>query len=132
MARMAEEKAQHAELKAMARNIIEGQQKEVSQMKAWRDGWFASQPPAMNMEMPGMMDSMKDSNMAKMESASGAQFDLAFLNMMIPHHAGAVTMSKDALAKAEHSEIKRLAQRIIDEQQQEIGEMNNWKAAWSK
>jgi uncharacterized protein (DUF305 family) len=37
MARPAETKAQHAELKEMARNIIRDQEREIAQMKQWRD-----------------------------------------------------------------------------------------------
>jgi len=87
------------------------------------------------MDMPGMMDAMKGMNMdhmKKMKTMEGADFDGMFLDMMIPHHQGAVTMAKDALNKAEHAEIKTLAQQIIDAQQKEIEMMNNWKAAWSK
>jgi uncharacterized protein (DUF305 family) len=52
--------------------------------------------------------------------------------MMIAHHEGAVVMSKDALTKAEHPEIKQLAERIIKAQAPEIEQMKKWKAAWDK
>jgi uncharacterized protein (DUF305 family) len=54
-----------------------------------------------------------------------------FINMMTPHHEGAVTMAKEALMKAEHPEIRKLSQQIIDSQSREIAEMNKWKMAWS-
>ena len=87
------------------------------------------------MEMPGMMDSMKmmtGDEMKKMESATGKDFDIHFLGMMTPHHAGAVIMAKEALQKAEHQEIKTLAQNIIKAQEAEIKEMADWKAKWAK
>ena len=55
-----------------------------------------------------------------------------FLDMMTPHHAGAVVMAKEALTKAEHPEIKTLANQIIKSQEAEIKQMAVWKAAWSK
>jgi uncharacterized protein (DUF305 family) len=67
-----------------------------------------------------------------METVSGKDFDVHFLDMMTPHHAGAVTMAKEALTRAEHPEIKTLAQAIIREQEKEIGQMADWKARWSK
>ncbi|MEJ7698890.1 MAG: DUF305 domain-containing protein [Pyrinomonadaceae bacterium] len=91
MAKMAVEKTQNAELKAFAQKIIADQNKEIAQMKDWREKWFAGKPQAMNMEMPGMGDGMKmmmGDGMKKMEAASGKEFDLMFLNMMTPHHAG--------------------------------------------
>jgi uncharacterized protein (DUF305 family) len=39
-------------------------------------------------------------------------------------------MAKEALGRAEHPEIKRLAGQIIVAQQKEIEQMNKWKAAW--
>ena len=52
--------------------------------------------------------------------------------MVTPHHAGAVTMAKEALMKAEHPEIKTLANQIIKAQEAEIKMMNEWKKRWSK
>ena len=99
-------------------------------MKAWRNGWYAGKPEAMNMEMPGMMDSMKGMDMKAMNAAGGNEFDLMFLDMMTPHHAGATTMAREALMRAEHTEIKNLARQIIVAQETEIAQMNKWKAAW--
>ncbi len=135
MAEMAAEKAQHPELKAFAQKIIADQNKEIAQMKDWREKWFAGKPMAMNMEMPGMNDSMKmmmGDGMKKMEAATGNDFDLMFIEMMTPHHAGAVTMAKEALMKAEHPEIKTMANNIIKAQEAAIKQMSDWKAKWSK
>lgn len=135
MAEMALQKSSNAELKAFARKIIDDQKKEIAQMKEWRDKWYPGKPEAVNMEMPGMMDSMKTmagDEMKKMEAAVGKDFDLHFLDIMTPHHAGAVTMAKEALTKGEHSEIKTLAQTIIREQEKEIAQMADWKGKLSK
>jgi uncharacterized protein (DUF305 family) len=135
MAEMALKKSDNDELKKFAQKIIDDQKKEIAQMKDWRDKWFAGKPPAKNMEMPGMSDSMKmmmGDWMKKMEAASGKEFDVQFLDMMTPHHAGAVAMAKEALAKAEHPEIKTLANSIIKAQEAEIKQMAEWKAKWSK
>ena len=131
MAKMAEIQAQHAELKGLAKSIIGDQQKEIAEMKAWRDEWYAAKTQAMNMEMPGMMNSMMGMDMKKMNAASGNAFDIMFIDMMTPHHAGAVTMAKDALTKAEHPQIRILAQQIIVAQQKEIEQMSKWRAAWA-
>lgn len=128
MARLAESKAQHAELKTFAQRIVDAQQKELAQMKTWRERWYAGKPQSMNMNLPGMMGPGMD--MGKLNAASGAGFDSAFLEMMTPHHGGAVAMARDALVRAEHPEIKKLAQQIIDAQQKEIDQMGKWKTAW--
>ena len=70
--------------------------------------------------------------MKKMEAASGKEYDVMFLDMMTPHHMGAVTMAKEALTKAEHTEIKTLASQIIKAQEAEIKQMADWKSKWPK
>ena len=72
------------------------------------------------------------SEMKKMEDATGKEFDLMFLDMMSAHHKGATVMAKEALTKAEHPEIKTLANQIIKAQEAEIKMMGDWKAKWSK
>ena len=125
-------KARHAEIKTLATNIISSQEKEIAQMKAWRDQWFAGAAPAMNMEMMGMNDSMKGMDMKSLGTLSGNDFDLAFIKQMVPHHEGAVVMAKEALKKTTKPEIKTLANDIIKTQQAEIKQMKEWRTAWSK
>jgi uncharacterized protein (DUF305 family) len=49
---------------------------------------------------------------------------------MIPHHEGAIAMAQDAQQKAEHQEIKDLAQAIIAAQEGEIAQMKEWQQTW--
>jgi len=131
MAKMVDGRTQNSDLKKFAADIIRDQEKEIAQMTGWREKWFAGKPPAMNMEMPGMADSMK-MDMPKLTNSKDKEFDLAFIDMMTPHHAGAVTMAREALTKAEHPEIKSLANQIIKAQEAEIKMMADWKTKWSK
>ncbi len=131
MAKMISGQTKNADLNKFAAAIIADQNKEIAQMKEWRGKWYEGKPSAMNMEMPGMADSMK-MDMSKLASAKDKEFDLMFLDMMTPHHAGAVTMSKEALTKAEHPEIKTLAQQIIQAQEAEIKMMADWKTKWAQ
>ncbi len=57
-------------------------------------------------------------------------FDLMFIDMMIPHHEGAVAMAQVALARAEHEEVRQLAQAIIDVQSREIEQLRAWRDQW--
>lgn len=130
MAEMILKKSQNDELKKFAQKIIDDQRKEIAQMKDWRGKWFAGKAPAKNMEMPGMQDSMKmmqPDHMKMMDAMTGKDFDVHFLEMMIPHHEGAVAMAKNALQKAERQEIKTLAQNVVKAQEAEIKQMNEWK-----
>ena len=50
-----------------------------------------------------------------------------FLDTMIHHHMMAVDMSKEAITKAEHVELKDFARKAVTKQQAEIAEMNRLK-----
>jgi uncharacterized protein (DUF305 family) len=52
--------------------------------------------------------------------------DVDFRTHMIPHHQGAIDMAKVALKHAKDSATKQMAQKIIDDQEKEIAEMQDW------
>lgn len=129
MAKMGQGKIEHARLKELAIRIPTDQQEEIDQMKAWRDQWYPNAPAAENMQMTGMSGGM-NMDMSSMQSMkAGHDFDAVFIDMMIPHHQSAIQMWQDALTKAEHSEVKTLAQQIIDKQKSEVEQMKQWKAS---
>jgi uncharacterized protein (DUF305 family) len=55
----------------------------------------------------------------------GNYSDRRFIDLMVPHHRGAVQMSRVALENAEHEEVRRLAQNIIRSQRAEIEELRD-------
>lgn len=61
---------------------------------------------------------------------SQQQADRHFILMMIPHHQGAVDMANLALSKANHQEIKKLAEAIKTNQNREIEQMKAWYKQW--
>jgi uncharacterized protein (DUF305 family) len=85
---------------------------------------FTSVGPSM---MPGMMNrGFRSGN----QIMSNSQMDAHFIEQMIPHHEDAITMARLALTKAQHQEIKQLAQDIIDSQSKEIDQMKTWYQDW--
>jgi uncharacterized protein (DUF305 family) len=61
--------------------------------------------------------------MANMHIRSSGDVDHDFATMMIPHHQGAIDMAKAELQFGHDPVLRRLAQGIIVEQQQEIDVM---------
>jgi uncharacterized protein (DUF305 family) len=72
------------------------------------------------MQMPGMVDA---ATMTKLESLKGADFDRLFLQSMIGHHEGAISMANTELADGANADAKALATKIVSAQQAEIGQM---------
>ena len=146
MAQMAVTKAKYPEVRALARGIITDQKKEIAYMGQLRKRFYGSamSPDMGGMKMGGSMGNMKMSgdkmmmpgmmmglpmkgmmDMGKLRMAKGTQFDKMFLEMMIPHHAGAISMAQEALNQSARPEIRTLAGKIIDAQAKEIGEMHS-------
>jgi uncharacterized protein (DUF305 family) len=138
MAQEVLQKSKRPELIKLAKGMIAEQKKEIAQMQQWRKQWYpkASATPimwhaAMNHEM-AMTAEYKQSMMMSMSlGKADAGFDRRFLDAMIPHHQGAVTMGQDLLKKSKRPEMKKLAQNIIKSQQAEIAQMTQWQKEWS-
>ncbi|WP_096608155.1 DUF305 domain-containing protein [Calothrix sp. NIES-2100] len=137
MAKEAQQKSKRPEIKNLSGEIIKAQNQEISQMKSWRTAWYpkAGDKPMAYDAQKGQMIEMSSEQMQAMMmnmdlGAADAEFDLRFINAMIPHHEAAVTMAKDALQKSQRSEIKNLAQAIIKAQDTEINQMKQWRTAW--
>jgi uncharacterized protein (DUF305 family) len=62
---------------------------------------------------------MMERDMAALQAADGKEFDKLFASKMAHHHMGAIEMSKAAVEKAEHQEVKDLAKKIISTQSEE-------------
>lgn len=82
------------------------------------------------MMMPHGMDMTMDGMNMMLEGKTGDEFDKAFIEMMIPHHQGAIDMANAAATSAKHQEIKNLARAIIASQQREIDQMKQWQTTW--
>ena len=52
--------------------------------------------------------------------------DVDFVRGMIPHHQGAIAMAKVQLQSGKDARIKKLAAKIIADQEKEIAQMQDW------
>lgn len=132
MAEVALERAEHPEIRELARNIIASQRAENRAMEGWYRAWYGGAVPevrAMDHAMPGM--EMEGAMGVSAEELRRAEpFDRAFIDAMIPHHEAAVTMARDAEERAEHPELRRLARAIVEAQEREVRRMEGWRATW--
>jgi uncharacterized protein (DUF305 family) len=138
---MAEEalaKSQRPEIQNLAKDIIAAQEREINElMRNWRSEWYSNAPEtamAWHSEMGHMMPMTAEQQSSMMMNTdlgpADDEFDLRFINAMIPHHEGAIAMAQDALSKSQRPEIKQLANDIIASQQAEIDQMKEWRSAW--
>jgi uncharacterized protein (DUF305 family) len=112
------------DLRKIANDIVRSQQREIDQMLDWREQWFGSRRlgPVLP-EVLGVPESELGMEHGSADEVAGAvDVDAKFAEMMIAHHEGAIAMA-EATERAQHDEVKGLADAIIDAQEREIGIM---------
>jgi len=68
-------------------------------------------------------DSAMNTMMNGMAIQPSGDVDHDFVGMMVPHHQGAIDMAQAELRYGHNEQLRRIAQEIIVEQQQEIAAM---------
>lgn len=139
MAKLAEKKAKTKEVQQLAKAIITSQGAEIDQMQSWYKEWFGRELDADKSTMAhhsmmggknsmhmGMMGDESDS--IRLENASN--FDVAFVEDMIPHHQMAVMMANMLKDGSNRPEMKKMADDIIAAQTKEINDMRSWLQSW--
>ncbi|GAA2174886.1 hypothetical protein GCM10009846_22560 [Agrococcus versicolor] len=111
-----------ADVADLAQRIMDAQAPEIDTMNTWLDEWGvdASEHEGMDHGDDGMMS---DDEMAELEDATGPDASRIYLEQMIEHHEGAITMAEDEVADGQNPDAVDLAQTIVDTQQAEIEEM---------
>jgi uncharacterized protein (DUF305 family) len=125
MARVEEERGSSASVKALAAKIRQSQEKELAELKAHAE--HAAKGTSGHAEHDKMMEQHSQSMMTKLKSASGAPLDHAFLEQMAKHHEGAIAMTEGA--KLQDPELKKLAQKMVTGQRQELAELKKQLSA---
>lgn len=116
-----------ATMKQMAQSIIQSQQAEIAQLTAF----LQSHPPHGNdpdFDTMQMMTMEKGAKEADLQIING-RIDHDFAILMIGHHQGAVENSRLELLHGQESSMKTMATNIIDAQQKEIGQFQDWLLA---
>lgn len=127
---MVDDRTESVDIRNIAERIEASQESEIELMRQWlirrgEDAPDVDPRHAHHMNrggaaMPGMLT---EEQLARLEAASGTQFDKLFLEYMIEHHEGALVMVGELFATAgagEETEIFRLASDVDADQRAEI------------
>lgn len=79
-------------------------------------------------EMVEMMGMASPEELAELETLSGNEFDVLFLNLMITHHEGAIRMLRDVLLDGQDLNLQQQALDMMSTQQVQIGIMQDMLA----
>ena len=126
MTRLAEARQANPRVLRLATKIDQSQVAEIRIMQDWlrHNGQHAPDTSSWRgMTMPGMLTATQ---LRELESAAGAAFDRAFLDLMIQHHEGALQMVKDLFATpraGQEVDVNVFANDVVTVQTAEIGIM---------
>ena len=144
MAFLIRDRTDNPMLRTIALDIITSQQQQIGQMYGWLEMWQLPQtstsPPMSWMDMdsdhggamsrmptletdaymPGMATTAQ---LHSLEQAQGRRAEVIFLQLMIAHHKGGVTMAQAALQQAKESTVLHLATAVEAAQTAEIEQM---------
>ena len=131
MAELAKTRAEHPEIRQLADDIIAAQNREIETMQSVKADLADAHSEHMGSDdhMSGDEHS-RGMDMDPHDLRDAKPFDRAFIDMMIPHHEGAITMAKEELAKGENPTLRGLAEDIVAAQEREIAQMREWRKAW--
>lgn len=120
------------DMRKLGMRIEVSQEDEIKMMRHWLESRGQQAPdPHMMHDMPGMKlmpGMLTPEQMQALAAAKGTAFDKLFLEGMIRHHAGAITMVHDLFAApgaAQQSDIFAFASDVEADQKMEIIRMSN-------
>ena len=128
MADLALSRETSPEVKKLAEQIKAAQGPEIEMMSMWLQSWGAPMEMGEDhsghdmggMDMSGMMS---DDDMQALADAQGAEFDRMWLEMMIAHHQGAISMAEQVKAASSNADVTSLAGAVMTGQAEEIDTM---------
>ncbi|MEU0137286.1 DUF305 domain-containing protein [Streptomyces sp. NPDC006296] len=115
-------RAASTSVERLAERISAAQKPEIGAMEGWlkNNGGDAREETHEHASMPGMAT---DRQIARLRDSDGKAFDRMFLELMITHHQGAVTMATEALADGNNVLVEEMANDVIAQQTVEIDRM---------
>jgi uncharacterized protein (DUF305 family) len=133
MSYIVRDRTEDEEVRRLAYDIAQTQANQRGMLLGWLDLWglpkVSSDPPMTWMGM-GDMASGEDgalmpgmatnTELRKLNSLSGKQAEIFYLQLMTDHHKGGIHMAEGCVAKCTVGVEKRLAQGMVDSQQSEI------------
>lgn len=120
-------KGMDTQIKTMAENIVTAQKAEIEQMQQFVKNYKMTSAKKETDEMHNELGETMKAMMEKMHTVPmTGNADKDYAAMMIPHHEGAVTMAKDELSHGKELGLKKMAQKMIADQNKEIAEFKAW------
>mgnify|MGYP001188951206 FL=1 len=126
MSRMAEAHGANPQVLKLSKKIDQSQVPEILIMQKWLRRYDQHAPDTASWHTMRMDGMLTHEQLKQLEAAKGVEFDRAFLQLMIQHHAGALKMVDDLFAApraGQEVDVNVFANDVVTAQTGEIGIM---------
>ena len=124
LAQLAAERASTHDLRKLGQLIALQHRAELDLMGHWHRSWFDRPvPPLADEDRRAMTGMPTPDAVDQLGALPPTAFDLSFAQVMIPHHAGAVEMSREATRRARDPRVRLLGAAIRHSQVRQVREI---------
>lgn len=134
MAQLELERGQSPDIRTHAENIIANQQHQIDQFTRWLDEWYGLTPEEARAQAPeearAEMETMDRETQAMVEELrqvpAGVDFDMAFVQMMVPHHQAGIIEFLEPQSRAVNPQLRVAATAGITTQEAQVADFITW------
>jgi uncharacterized protein (DUF305 family) len=120
-------RGEHPPIERLAAEIVQVQSAELGSLRSVRD---VVQEAGVEAGDLGVSEEEMGTHHDPADLREAGDFDCAFLELMIPHHEGAIRMARAELEGGIHAELRRMSENIIDTQGFEVRQMRRYQRRW--
>jgi len=136
MAELELERGTSPDIRTHAENIIANQQHQIDQFTRWLEEWYGLTPEEAMAQVPAEaqeeMKILEEETQMMIEELSaveaGEDFDVAFVQKMIPHHNSGIIEFLEPQSRAVHPQLRVAATAGITTQQAQVADFRTWLA----
>jgi uncharacterized protein (DUF305 family) len=113
----------HPELQEMCDMVIANQSAEIKKMQEWLKAWYGeSETPSLTSKARRQVEYLS--------RLICAEFEKAYMSILIEHHSMAVRMALECLNEAYHAEMLDMCAKMMAMQGDEIMQLRLWLMQW--
>lgn len=136
MSQLELERGVSPDIRTHAENIVADQQHQIDQFTRWLEEWYGLTPEEAMAQVPAEaqeeMKILEEETQMMIEELSaveaGEDFDVAFVQKMIPHHNSGIIEFLEPQSRAVHPQLRVAATAGITTQQAQVADFRTWLA----
>jgi uncharacterized protein (DUF305 family) len=127
LASLAETRAENAELKALARRIIDTHEPEIARLSALIESWAQPAPDDPNLEHVQRDGYINPADLTALAGLSGKDFDRQFISRLQKQREAGVRIAEAETQHGRNPDARDLAATTARSQQQEISDLRGFQ-----